>query len=63
MGSEKVVVSQAGGTKVYCVDGALPVDEVEKIVWRHVSSLLKEMNIEPSERGSKAESLTRFIEE
>jgi dTMP kinase len=63
MDSEKVVVSQAGGTKVYCVDGALPVDEVEKIVWRHVSGLLKEMNIEPSERGSKAESLTRFIEE
>jgi len=63
MGSEKVVVSQAGRTKVYRVDGALPVDDVEKMVWRQVSILLKEMKIEPSERGSKVESLTRFIEE
>jgi dTMP kinase len=62
IGSEKVV-SQAGGTKVYRVDGALPVDEVEKIVWKHASGLLKEMKIEPSERDSKAESLTKFIEE
>jgi dTMP kinase len=61
--SEKVVVSQAGGTKVYRVDGALSVDDVEKMVWRQVSSLLKEMKVEPSERGSKVESLTRFIEE
>ncbi len=62
LGSENVVVSQAGGTKVYRVDGTLPVDEVEKIVWRQVSGLLKEMNIEPGERDAKAESLTKFIE-
>ena len=63
LGSEKVVVSQAGGTMVYRVDGSLPVDEVEKIVWRKVSGLLKELNVEPEERDAKAESLTRFIEE
>ena len=63
LGSEKVGVSQAGGTMVYRVDGSLPVDEVEKIVWRKVSGLLKELNVEPEERDAKAESLTRFIEE
>ena len=63
LGSEKVVVSQAGGTMVYRVDGSLPVDEVEKIVWRKVSGLLKELDVEPEERDAKAESLTRFIEE
>jgi dTMP kinase len=63
LGTKKVVVSQAGGTKVYRVDGALPVDEVEKIVWKHASGLLKEMKIEPSEKGSKVESLTKFIDE
>jgi len=63
LGSEKVVVSQAGETRVYRVDGALPVGEVEKIVWRRVSGLLKELKIEPGERDSKVESLTKFIEE
>ena len=63
LGSKKVVVSQAGGTRVYRVDGSLPVDEVEKVVWRQVSGLLKELNMEPEERDAKAESLTRFIEE
>jgi dTMP kinase len=63
LGTKKVVVSQAGGTKVYRVNGALPVDEVEKIVWKHASGLLKEMKIEPSEKGSKVESLTKFIDE
>jgi len=62
LGSEKVVVSQVGGTKVYRVEGELPVEEVERAVWRQVSSLLKEIKVEPSEKGSKAESLTRFIE-
>lgn len=61
--SKKVFVSQAGGTRVYRVDGSLPVDEVEKVVWRQVSGLLKELNMEPEERDAKAESLTRFIEE
>ena len=63
LGSEKVVVSQAGGTRVYRLDGSLPIDEVEKNVWRSVSNLLKEMNVEPEDRDAKAESLTRFIEE
>ena len=63
LGSKKVVVSQTGGTKVYRVNGALSFDEVEKIVWRQVLGLLKEMKIEPSEKGSKVESLTKFIEE
>jgi dTMP kinase len=63
LGSKKVVVSQAGGTRVYRVDGSLPADEVEKVVWRQVSGLLKELNVEPEERDAKAESLTRFIEE
>ncbi len=63
LGSEKIVVSQADGSRVYRVDGALPVDEVEKVVWRRVTGLLKALKIEPGERDSKAESLTRFIEE
>ena len=63
LASKKVVVSQTGGTKVYRVNGALSFDEVEKIVWRQVLGLLKEMKIEPSEKGSKVESLTKFIEE
>ncbi len=63
LGSKKVVVSQAGGTKVYRVDGVLPVDAVEKIVWRQVSSLLKELNVEAEGKDSKVESLTKFIEE
>jgi dTMP kinase len=63
LGSKKVVVSQAGVTKVYRVDGVLPVDEVEKIVWRQVSSLLKELNVEAEGKDSKVESLTKFIEE
>lgn len=63
LGSKKAVVSQAGGTKVYRVDGALPVDEVEKIVWGQVSSLLKELNVEAEGKDSKVESLTKFIEE
>jgi dTMP kinase len=63
LGSKKVVVSQAGGTIVYRVDGSLTADEVEKVVWRQVSGLLKELNVEPEERDAKAESLIRFIEE
>ena len=63
LGSKKVVVSQAGGTRVYRIDGSIPVDEVEKNVWRKVSGLLKELSIEPEDRDAKAESLTRFIEE
>lgn len=63
LGSEKVVISQACGTKVFRVDGSLPVDEVEKVVWKQMSGLLKELNMEPEERDAKAESLTRFIEE
>jgi dTMP kinase len=63
LGSEKVVVSQAGGAKVYRVDGTLPMDEVEKIVWRQASGLLKKMNIELGEKDAKAEALTRFIDE
>jgi len=62
LGSKKVVVGQAGGTRVYRVDGGLPVDEVEKVVWRQVSGLLKELNVEPEERDLKVESLTQFIE-
>ena len=63
LGSEKVVVSQAGGTKVYRVDGELPVDEVEKIIWRQVSGLLKKLNVEAEGRDSKMGSLTEFIED
>ena len=63
LGSKNVIVSQTGRTKVYRVDGTLPINEVEKIIWRQVSGLLKDLNLEAEEKESKVKSLTKFIEE
>ncbi|MBN2333959.1 dTMP kinase [Candidatus Bathyarchaeota archaeon] len=60
--SKKVVVSQTGEARVYRVNGSLTADEIEKVIWRQVSALLKELRVETDDDDSKVKSLTQFIE-